>query len=99
SLAYVSAVGKARKFDFGDEFRLQPVNVACLARRILAAERILVRCSGLQRRHDTPDGVLPEAGADHPDKGQMVAAVDAGHQRAEFAVGGLPSPEHDLLPG
>ena len=29
----------------------------------------------------------------------MIAAIDAGHQRAEFAVGGLPAAEHDLVPG
>ena len=99
SLPDIAAVGKAREFDFGDELRLQPVHVAGFARRVLAAERALIRSLGLQRRHDAPDGILPEAGADHPDKGQMIAAIDAGHQRAEFAVGGLPAPQHDLLSG
>src|SRR3954465_13591455 len=28
----------------------------------------------------------------------MPAAIDAPHQRTEFAVGGLPAAEHDLLP-
>src|SRR5271169_3373312 len=99
SLAYVSAVGKACKFDFGDEFGLQPMDVAGLARRILAAERILVRLGRLQRGHEPPDRILSKAGADHSDKGEMIAAVNAGHQRAEFAVGGLPSTEHNLLAG
>ena len=53
----------------------------------------------LQRRHDAADGVLPEAGADQADKGEMVAAMDARHQRAEFPVGGLPAADHDLMPG
>ena len=59
---------------------------------------LLSEAAGLQRRHDAADGILPEAGADHADEGQMVAAIDAGHQRAEFSVGGLPAAEHDLLP-
>ena len=29
----------------------------------------------------------------------MLAAIDAGHQRAEFAVGGLPAAQHDFVPG
>jgi len=41
---------------------------------------LLIRCGGLQRRHDPPHLVLPEAGADHPDKGEMVAAMDPRHQ-------------------
>ena len=99
SLPDIAAVGKACEFDLGDELGLQPMHVAGLARRILAAERAFVGGCRLQRRHDPPDRVLPEAGADDADKGQMIAAIDAGHQRAEFAVGGLPAAEHDLLSG
>ena len=29
----------------------------------------------------------------------MLAATDAGHQRTEFALGGLPAAYHDLMPG
>ncbi len=29
----------------------------------------------------------------------MIAAIDPGHQRTEFTVGGFPSPQHDLVPG
>jgi hypothetical protein len=29
----------------------------------------------------------------------MIAAIDARHQRAEFAVGGFPSSQHDFMPG
>src|SRR6516164_10328886 len=75
------------------------MDVPGLARRILAAERILVGLRRLQRRHDALDRVLSKAGTDHADKRQMVAAIDAGHQRTELAVGGLPAPQHDLLPG
>ena len=75
------------------------MHVAGLARRVLAAERAPVRACGLQRRHDPPNRVLAEAGTDHADKGQMIAAMDPGHQRAEFAARGLPASEHHLLPG
>src|ERR1019366_1580542 len=75
------------------------MHVAGLAWRILAAERALVRGCGLQRRHDAPDRVLPEAGADDTDKGKVIAAIHARHQRAEFAVGGFPAADHDLMPG
>ena len=53
----------------------------------------------LQRRHDTPHRVLPVTGADQPDKGEMTAAIDTRHQRAEFAVGGFPAAQHDLMAG
>ena len=95
----VAAIGPAGELDLGDQLGLQPMHVAGLLRRILAAERALVRRRRLQRRHDAPDDVLPEAGADKADERQMTAAIDAGHQRTEFAVGGLPAAEHDLLPG
>ena len=29
----------------------------------------------------------------------MAAAMDTGHQRAEFSVGGFPASQHDLMPG
>ena len=51
-------LGKAGEFDFGDQLRLQPVNVAGLARRVLAAERTFLGLGLLQRRHDAPDRVL-----------------------------------------
>ena len=73
------------------------MHVAGLARRILAAERALVGLVGLQHRQEPPHLVLPETGPDHADEGEMIAAIDAGHQRAEFAVGGLPAAEHDLM--
>ena len=97
-LADVAVAGPAGELDFGDELGLQPMHVARLARRVLAAERAFVRGRRLQRRHDLLDLVLAEAGADHADKGEMIAAIDAGHQRAEFSVGGLPAADHDLLP-
>src|SRR5271169_6654822 len=75
------------------------MNVAGLARRVLSAERIFVRRRRLQRRHDAPDRVLAKAGTDHADKTEVVAALDACHQRAELAVVGLPSAEHDFLSG
>src|ERR1700693_2557414 len=75
------------------------MHVGSLARRILAAERALVRGRGLQRRHDAPDLVLPKAGADDPDKRQMTTAIDTRHQRAELAGGGFPPPQHDLMHG
>src|SRR5438034_1161653 len=67
--------------------------------RILAAERAGIGGRGLQRRHDALDLVLSKAGTDHPDKGQVIAAIDARHQRAEFAVGGFPPSQHDLMSG
>src|SRR5438445_8027351 len=75
------------------------MHIAGLARRLLATERTFVGSGFLQCRHDAPDRVLPKAGADDPDKGQMIAAMDAGHQRTEFAVGGLPAAKDDLMPG
>ncbi len=99
SLPDIPRIGKACEFDFGDKFGLQPMHIFHLARRILAAERAVVRRRGLQRRRDALDGVSSEAGSDHSDKGQMIAAIDARHQRAEFAVGGFPPSEHDLMSG
>src|SRR3984885_4349053 len=95
----IAALGKAGEFDFGDQFRFQPVDVAALARRVLAAERALVGLGFLEHRHDAPNRVLPEASPDDADKGQAIVAIEAGHQRAEFAVGGLPAAEHDFLSG
>ena len=40
------------EFDLGDQFGLQPMHVAGLARRVLAAERAVVGRRRLQRRHD-----------------------------------------------
>src|SRR6185312_13115303 len=73
------------------------MHVPRLARRVLAAERAVVGGSCLQRWHDGFHLVLTEAGADHADKGEMIVAIDAGHKRAELAVGGLPSADHNLL--
>src|SRR5258708_15113667 len=91
-------MGPAGEFDLGDEFAFQPMHIARLARSVLAAERTLIGSRFLQRRHDTLDRVLPKAGADDPDIGEMIAAIDAGQQRAELAFGGLPSPHPDLIP-
>src|SRR5579871_142993 len=73
------------------------MNVTRLARRILAAERRLVGRGLLERWHDPPHRILAKAGADHSDEDEMIAAIDARHQRAELAVGRLPSAEHDYL--
>src|SRR5581483_1946523 len=51
----------------------------------------------LQRWHDPSHRILAKAGADHSDENKMIAAIDSRHQRAELAVGRLPSAEHDLL--
>src|SRR6185437_9906935 len=51
----VAAFGKSRKFNFGDKLRLQPVDTAGLARRVLAAERAFVRLGLLEDRHDAPN--------------------------------------------
>src|SRR5215218_3972116 len=75
------------------------MHISRLARRALAAERILVGGRSLQRRHDALHGVLAETGADHADKGQMVTAVYPRHQRSEFTVGCLPTSQHDLMAG
>ena len=98
-LADIAVAGPACEFDLGDEFGLQPMHVPGLARRGLAAERIGVRGRGLQGRHDALHRILPETGADDADIGEMIVAIDAGHQRAEFALGGFPAAEHDLLAG
>ena len=74
------------------------MHVAGFLRRILAAKGAFVRGGRLQRRHDAPDRILPEPGADEPDEFQMTAAMDTRHQRAEFTVGGFPAAEHHLLP-
>ena len=47
SLPDIPAVGPADELDFGDEFGPYPMHVAGFARRILAAERALVRGCGL----------------------------------------------------
>ena len=68
-------------------------------RRVFAAERILLRGRGFQRRHDLLHHGLAIAGADDADISQMSVARHAGHQRAELAGGGFPAADHDLMAG
>ena len=98
-LPHLAVAGPAGEFDLGDQFRLQPVHVAGLLRRVLAAERALVGAAAFSAGMMRCDLVLPEAGADPADIGEMIAAMDADQQRAEFAVGGFPAADHDLVAG
>jgi len=98
-LSDVARAGPAREFDLGHEVRAQPVHIGFFRRRVLAAERTLACSIGFQFRHQPLHHVLPETRADIADIDQMIAAMDARHQRAEFAGIALPAAEYHLMPG
>src|SRR5262249_60692783 len=74
-LADIAVGGEAGEFDLRDELWPEPMHVAGLLRRVLAAERTLPGPRRLQERHDAPDSVGAKSRADPADKGQLIAAM------------------------
>ncbi len=61
-LAHHAVAGPAGEFDLRHQLRLQPMHVAGLARRVLAAERDLVSsAAAFSARQDAPDLVLRQS--------------------------------------
>ncbi len=93
------AAGEPSKLDLSHEFRLQPVHPGLLAGRILAAERVGLRCRSLELRHQARDLVGSVARSDIADVDQVVASIDARHQRPELAAIAVPAADDHLVSG
>ena len=87
-LANHAGTGPAGELDLGDQNRLHPGPVGLLAWSVLAGKRTLVGRVGLELFEQVFGVARIEAGADLPDMDEMVAAINAGDQRAQ--VGSLP---------
>ena len=98
-LTHHAVAGEAGEFDLRDQLRFHPVHIGGFLRHVLAAERAVTRGHGLEFGHDALHDSLSVASADHADIGEMIAARNAHHQRAEFSAGGLPATDHDFMSG
>ena len=94
------AVGRpAGELDLGDQFRLEPDDPGLLLRRADPGEGRLCRLHRLQLRQQVLDLGSPVTRADATDIDEVVAAIDADQQGAEFAVGRRIGADDDLMAG
>ena len=94
-----ACAGEPSKLDLSHQFGLQPMHPGLLARRILAAERIRLGCRSLELRHQARDLVGTVARSDVADVDQVIAAINAGHQRSELAAIAVPAADDHLVSG
>src|SRR5690242_8193783 len=73
------------------------MDIGACAWRILAMKRIRRRCKCAQPFHQRFEFPLRKSGADAADRNQLLAAINAGEQRAEFTVSVCPAPDDDFL--
>ena len=96
-LAQPTGAGPAGELDLGHQIGARPVNVGFLGRAGAGGKGAGLALDLLQPRRHPPHGFRGEASANAADIDQLLAAIDAGQQRAKPAALAGPAADHHLV--